>query len=137
MLTDDVLARLCGARALLRDMTDPALGVHDVARRSGMSLSQLTRGFRAVFGGTPHQVRIAARIDRAKELLVAEGRSVTDACLEVGFSSVGSFSALFRKRVGMCPSAFQRAYRPLVETPGKMPAALAPGCISMMAMARG
>jgi AraC-like DNA-binding protein len=135
MLTRDALSRLCRARALLREVHEPELSIREIARRSGMSVSQLERGFRALFGDSPHQVRIAARIDRAKELLVARGLTVTEACMEVGFTSVGSFSALFRKRVGVSPSVYRRTHRPHVRTPGRMPERLAPGCLSLMARA--
>jgi AraC-like DNA-binding protein len=50
----------------------------------------------ALFGVTPHQFRIQTRLDAAKHLLATGHYSVTDVCMEVGFSSLGSFSALFR-----------------------------------------
>jgi AraC-like DNA-binding protein len=76
-----------------------------------------------LFGVTPHQFRTNARLERARRLL-GDGRSVTDACLAVGFSSPGSFSHLFGRRVGVAPSAYRR--RPFARGP-------APGCISLMA----
>lgn len=53
--------------------------------------------------------------------------------MEVGFSSLGSFSDLFRRRVGEPPSAYQRRVRPLVRVPGALPRSLAPGCLCLMA----
>ncbi|WP_437984397.1 helix-turn-helix transcriptional regulator [Sorangium sp. So ce117] len=50
---------------------------------------------------TPHQYRIRRRLDLAKQLLAAGHHSVTDVCMEVGFSSLGSFSALFAQRIGV------------------------------------
>jgi AraC-like DNA-binding protein len=46
------------------------------------------------------------RIERAKALLVRDA-SPTDACFAVGFRSVGSFSARFRREVGRPPSAYR------------------------------
>jgi hypothetical protein len=58
---------------------------------------------------------------------------VTDVCMEVGFSSLGSFSDLFARRVGTSPSAWRRRMRTLVSVPGALPAVLTPGCLSLMA----
>ncbi|HEX6993117.1 MAG TPA: helix-turn-helix transcriptional regulator [Gammaproteobacteria bacterium] len=108
MLSRSTLIRLCRARDLLRDLSRPALRLEDVAREAAMSPFHFIRRFSAVFGETPHQFRTRARIERAKALLEA-GASVTDVCVEVGFSSLGSFSDLFARRVGMSPSAYRRA----------------------------
>ena len=115
--------RLCRARRLIEDDAGGTQTVRVLAREVGLSPFHLIRNFRALFGVTPHQYRIQVRLERAQELLGA-GHSVTDACLEVGFSSPGSFSHLFGRRVGVTPSAYRR------EPPAKRPA---PGCISLMA----
>jgi AraC-like DNA-binding protein len=106
--------------------------MQQVAREAGMSTFHFIRCFDAVFGATPHQFRIAARLDRAKQLLAAGNHSVTDVCLEVGFSSVGTFSSLFTSRLGETPSSFRRRMRPLVHVRGALPGALVPGCLSLM-----
>jgi AraC-like DNA-binding protein len=49
------------------------------------------------------------RITRAKELLSSSNRSITEICADVGFESLGSFSALFRKIAGVSPSAYRRS----------------------------
>jgi AraC-like DNA-binding protein len=55
--------------------------------------------------------------------------------MEVGFSSLGSFSDLFTRRVGIAPSAYRRRFRTLVPVTAGVPAALTPGCLSLMAAA--
>jgi AraC-like DNA-binding protein len=85
-----------------------------------------------MFGETPHQYRSRAQIERAKHLLILTGLSVTDVCMAVGFSSLGSFSALFSRRVGMSPSEFQRRYRRASAPQQQLPASLIPGCLSLM-----
>ena len=61
--------------------------------------------------------------------------SVTDVCMEVGFSSLGSFSDLFARRVGVSPSAYRRQIRVLMPGPGVIPPQLTPGCLTLMAAA--
>jgi AraC-like DNA-binding protein len=103
------LRRLCRARDLL-GIDDDARPLVEIARAAGISPFHFIRLFDAVFGETPHQFRTRARLDRAKQLLVS-GASVTHTCMEVGFSSVGSFSQLFTRRVGVSPSAYHRVWQ--------------------------
>ena len=108
MLNPDSFARLCRARDMLREVHDRPWTIDEVARSAGMSPFHFIRQFTALFGDTPHQFRIRARLDRARHLLAMEDRSVTRVCMDVGCSSLGSFSDLFARRVGMAPSAYQR-----------------------------
>jgi AraC-like DNA-binding protein len=85
-----------------------------------------------VFGQTPHQVRIEARLELAKRLLITESMSVTDVCAAAGFSSLGTFSHVFAQRVGASPSTFRRESRVLVQVPGTLPPKLYPGCLTLM-----
>jgi AraC-like DNA-binding protein len=101
------LARLVRAREHLATNDD---AIAAVARASGISPFHFIRLFDAAFGETPGQFRTRERVERAKALLVG-GASVTEACLEVGFSSVGSFSGLFQRRVGVAPSAYRRVWQ--------------------------
>jgi AraC-like DNA-binding protein len=103
-----------------------------VARALGVSRFHFIRQFEATFGLTPRQFRIEARLDRARHLLAAGQLSVTDVCLEVGFSSLGSFSTLFARRVGEPPSTYQRRVRSMVAVPGAWRVGLTPGCLSLM-----
>jgi AraC-like DNA-binding protein len=131
LLKHEGFRRLCLARDLILD-SDAAWSIADVARLVGVSPFHFIRQFEAVFGQTPHQFRIEARLDRAKRLLATGEQSVTDVCMEVGFSSLGSFSALFRRRVGETPSVFRRRLRATYAQPRARSAALAPGCLSLM-----
>jgi AraC-like DNA-binding protein len=123
LLRHEGFRRLCRARELLLQLEDPAPTIEEIAREVRISPFHFIRQFEALFGITPHQYRIQARLDRAKRLL-AEGRfSVTDVCMEVGFSSLGSFSTLFTRRFGETPTAFRRRVRA---------SDLTPGCLSLM-----
>src|SRR4029077_4344654 len=133
LLRHEGCRRLCRARDLLRDDRESALSIVDLAREVHISPFHFIRQFEAVFGLTPHQFRIQARLDAARQLLAAGRHSVTDVCMAVGFSSLGSFSALFTQRIGETPSAYRRRVRALIPVPGTTPAALTPGCLSLMA----
>lgn len=128
MTTTPSLLRLARARALLCEVTADALPLDVVAREAGLSSFQFIRRFHAVFGETPHQMRIRVRLETAKRLLVLQGESVTGACMAVGFSSLGSFSHLFAQRYGEPPSAYRRRW---ISLPG-LPQRLMPDCVSLM-----
>lgn len=124
--------RLCLARDLLRDQREPVRSIEQLAREVQISPFHFIRQFEAVFGVTPHQFRIQTRLDLARHLLATGRYSVTDVCMEVGFSSLGSFSALFARRMGEPPSAYRRRVRALVQVPGIVPPDLTPGCLTLM-----
>jgi AraC-like DNA-binding protein len=126
-------SRLCLARDLLREMDRP-LSIEQVAREAAVSPFHFIRQFQALFGETPHQYRIRVRLERAKALLESSNYTVTDVCMEVGFSSLGSFSDLFARRVGMAPSVYRRQFRSQILVPGVAPTRNS-GCLSLMAAA--
>jgi AraC-like DNA-binding protein len=133
LLRDDTFRRLCRARDMLREVRERPLLVEDVAREVQISPFHFIRQFEAVFGLTPHQFRIHSRLEAAKRLLAGGEYSVTEVCMEVGFSSLGSFSDLFTRRVGASPSSYQRRVRTMVHISAGGARIFAPGCLSLMA----
>jgi AraC-like DNA-binding protein len=123
------LLQLCRARDLLADLEASEISIVDAAGLAGLSVFHFIRRFDSIFGETPHQFRTRIRITAAQRLL-AQGYSVTSACLEVGFSSLGSFSTLFTRRIGISPAAYQRAVRCSVYIPAWMPHP--PNCLLWM-----
>lgn len=103
--------RLCRARRALREASDPPRSVRAVAEEAGYSVYHFIRAYRALFGETPHEARVRHRIGRAKRILADGRESVTTVCMEVGCSSLGSFSAQFAARTGEPPSTFRRRVR--------------------------
>ena len=101
------LAHLRRARDLIdRDYAEP-LDVPTMAQRALMSPAHFSRRFRAAYGETPYSYLMMRRIERAMALL-REGVSVTDACMQVGCTSLGSFSSRFSEIVGESPTAYRR-----------------------------
>ena len=132
MRANAAFTRLCRASDLLRAEHDRPVSIREAAAAAGMSPFHFIRRFRAVFGETPHQFRIRARLERAKSLLASGDRSVTDVCMDVGFTSLGSFSDQFARRVGMPPSVYRR----LARAAGRgRDGCAATGCLTLMGIA--
>jgi AraC-like DNA-binding protein len=130
--TNTAVRRLARVKAMLCAQLDQKLTLDRVAREAGLSPGQFIRTFKSVFGQTPHQVRIDARLDLAKRLLITDCASVTEVCAAAGFASLGTFSHVFKREVGLSPSAFRREARILVQVPTTLPPKLYPGCFTLM-----
>lgn len=100
------LVHLRRARDLIdREFAEP-LDVPTMARAALMSPAHFSRKFRAVYGETPYSYLMTRRIERAKAHL-RQGMSVTDTCVTVGCTSLGSFSSRFTEIVGETPSQYR------------------------------
>jgi AraC-like DNA-binding protein len=113
------LAHLRRARDLMdREYMRP-LDVGAIARAALMSPAHFSRQFRAAYGETPYAYLMTRRIERAKALLRRGDLSVSEVCLEVGCTSLGSFSARFTEIVGETPTAYRdRDHGALEGVPG-------------------
>jgi transcriptional regulator GlxA family with amidase domain len=101
------LVRLRQARDRMdREYAEP-LDVTALARGALMSPGHFSRSFRAAYGETPYSYLMTRRIERAKALLQRGDMSVTDVCMAVGCTSLGSFSSRFTELVGETPSAYR------------------------------
>jgi AraC-like DNA-binding protein len=102
------LAQLRRVRDRMDREYDQPLDVEALARGVNMSAGHLSRQFRLAYGESPYSYLMTRRIERAMALLRRGDLSVTDACFEVGCSSLGTFSSRFTELVGMPPSVYRR-----------------------------
>lgn len=114
----DDLAHLRRARDVMdRDYARP-LDVAALARVALMSPAHFSRQFHKAYGESPYSYLMTRRIERAKALLRRGDLSVTEVCMTVGCTSLGSFSARFTELVGESPSAYRaRDHRALARVP--------------------
>lgn len=111
---EDLNRRLLRARdAIDRNYAEP-LDVPAIAAVAHISSAHFSRCFRTAFGETPHRYLQRRRIERSMCLLRETGRSVTEICSDVGFTSLGTFSRTFRRIVGETPSAYRERHGPVV-----------------------
>lgn len=124
------LTGLCRARELIRDFYTDSVSLDECAEEAGLSPWHLLRSFRETFGETPKEFLIRLRLERAKHLLTATSRSITDVCFDVGFTSVGTFSTLFKRQIGCSPKEYRRQVRTWVTNPGLPLWSLIPYCFA-------
>ena len=100
-----------------REYAQP-LDVDALARGANMSSGHLSRQFKLAYGEAPYGYLMTRRIERAKALLRRGDMTVTEVCLAVGCTSLGSFSSRFTELVGESPSAYRaRDHRATAAVP--------------------
>ncbi|MFI9577192.1 helix-turn-helix transcriptional regulator [Microbispora rosea] len=106
-----VPAELLPRLRLARDRMDrdyrSELDLDRLAAVAGVSKFYFVRSFEAAYGETPMRYLTRRRLERAQDLLRFANLTVTEICMAVGFSSLGSFSAKFRRIVGESPSEYR------------------------------
>jgi len=90
---------------LQRDLASPPT-LEQLGKEVGCSAFYLSRTFSQETGSTIPQYLQRLRMDRAAELLRSGKYNVTEAALEVGYSSFSHFSLAFRQTHGCCPGLF-------------------------------
>jgi AraC family transcriptional regulator len=103
--------RLSRARDFMEAHLDSALDLKQISAEAWLSPHHFLRLFKQVHKETPHQYLTRRRIGRAQRLLLRTDWPVTDICYAVGFESLGSFSWLFRRRVGLSPEQYRKEHR--------------------------
>ena len=104
------------ARHLLRakDLVDARyfepITVADMARVAALSPAYFSREFHRTYGESPHQYLLTRRLERAAALLRNTDRTVTEICVAVGLSSLGSFTTSFRRIYGVAPLEYRTSF---------------------------
>jgi transcriptional regulator GlxA family with amidase domain len=105
---EDLNRRMLRARDAMDRAYAQPLDIAALATIANVSEAHFIRTFRATFDETPHRYLQRRRVERAMFLLRATVRSVTDICLDVGFTSLGTFGRSFRDIVGEAPSSYRK-----------------------------
>lgn len=124
--------RLSLAKALYDDSYAAPVGLDTAAAAAGLSKFHFVRAFHAAYGVTPHRYLTTRRLDAAKQLLRDTGRDVTEVCFDVGFESLGSFSSLFRRSIGLSPRAYRLGHRALYQALHLPAPPQVPSCLLLM-----
>jgi AraC-like DNA-binding protein len=95
------------SKAFIEKYHAEEIGLKKMAAAAFMSRFHYIRIFQQVYGVTPRQYLRDLRIAKAKEYL-KQGYSVTQACFEVGYESLPTFSSAFKRATGYSPRAYQK-----------------------------
>jgi AraC-like DNA-binding protein len=95
----------------MHDRFGEPMSLRELADVACFSPYHFHRVFTAMTGVTPARFLAAIRLQEAKKLLVTGDRSITDICMSVGYSSLGTFSSRFHALVGVAPNDLRRLAR--------------------------
>lgn len=84
------------------------LTLAELAAHCGLSRAHFARAFKNTFGMPVHAWLQARRVERARRLLAAQDRSMTQVALECGFADQSHFSRVFKRVQGVAPAAWLR-----------------------------
>ena len=128
MATNCKFERLNAGRDYIADNYQAPLNLSDIAKCSYMSPYHFLRVFKNTYGETPNEFLIRLRLEQAKKMLITENYSVSEVCEKVGYTSLGSFSSLFLKQVGMAPTLYRRKLWALSAEKYRFPSQAIPAC---------
>ena len=128
MTANTKLKRISTGRDYIADNYRDTFSLTDAANNSLMSPFHFLRVFKKTYGETPNEFLIRLRIEKAKKMLITENFRVSEICERVGYMSLGSFSSLFLKHVGMSPTSYRRTLWSLSSEPFRYPSQVIPTC---------
>jgi len=121
--------RLVQAKLFIDKNYHEAIDLNDIADEACFSKYHFIRQFKNIYGKTPHQYLIKVRVENAR-LLLKKGIAVADVCYAVGFDSVSSFSALFKKVTSCSPANYQQTQLKRQAAMQQSPLKFIPGCFA-------
>ena len=117
------------AKRYIEDNYHQEVNLGLISKEAAFSKFHFLRLFKESFGLTPNQFLIEVRLGHAKKLLLQDC-TIQDACWQVGFESVSSFTMLFKKKFGLPPAKFVREQKIYQENTAKNPLKFIPGCFA-------
>lgn len=121
--------RIVQSKLFMDDHFAEDVDLDKIADEAFFSKFHFIRLFKKIYNRTPHQYLTQVRIEKAKELLRGH-RMSSEVCFEVGFDSITSFTALFKKIVGSTPAVYQLQQQQLKEAIADMPLKFIPNCFA-------
>jgi AraC-like DNA-binding protein len=85
------------------------IGLADIAGATGVSVSSLTRGFRAALDVSPHRWVLSRKIALAQRLMSAGKAPLSEIAILCGFADQSHFARVFLRHVGAPPGLWRRS----------------------------
>ena len=90
----------------LRDNLENPPSLPELARRVGVNKNKLNQGFRRIFGTSVFDHLRILRLERARELLENDHKSVTEVAYEVGYTHPENFTRAFKRHFCTSPKDY-------------------------------
>lgn len=84
--------------------------ISNIAKRLFMSESTVSRIFKSQFGILPKEYLLSKRIEKAKEYLPISNLKISEIAIMCGFSSLQRFNDIFKKYIGISPTAYRKQF---------------------------
>jgi AraC-like DNA-binding protein len=126
-----VYRRIVQAKLFIDHHYAETIDLDNISDEAYFSKFHFIRLFKKAYEKTPHQYLISVRIEHAK-LLLQQQKLVSEVCFEVGFSSISSFTGLFKKIVGQTPSDYSNEQKQRQQDIQQKPLGYVPGCWAEM-----
>lgn len=111
----NVMRRLMRCRELLHFSTCERVTLDDLASVACMSKYHFLRSFKLAFGCTPSAYHQHARMVAATHLIRSTEDPITVIAERVGYDSVGTFAATYRRVMGVTPGAVRLQQRAITK----------------------
>lgn len=121
--------RIVQAKLFIDSNYHEYINLDNIADEAYFSKFHFIRLFKNAYGKTPHQYLTAVRIEKARNLLQT-GIGVSDVCFAVGFTSVTSFTDLFKKITKTTPAAYQQRQLKRNQEISQSPLKFIPNCFA-------
>ena len=104
------------------------IDVNMIANEACFSKYDFIRQFKKTYGKTPYNYLKMVRLNKAAELLQSSEKSIQDVCFSVGYTSLSSFSGLFKKAYQLSPQKYQALHHDRAKSVQSKPLNYVPGC---------
>jgi AraC family transcriptional regulator len=105
----ELFKRVCVARDILHSTFSGSPDLARVGREACLSMPQLIRHFKSVFGMTPHQYLMDLRLRQAARLLKDSALTVQEISWRCGYADVSAFCRIFKAVYGVSPERLRRS----------------------------
>jgi AraC-like DNA-binding protein len=95
---------------LTNDIFEPAPTISQLARMVSISESKLKKDFKLIYGVPVYEYFQKARMQAAREKLLAGAHTVKEVALQLGYSNLSNFTIAFKKEFGLLPSKLLTPY---------------------------
>ena len=127
-LPETLYQRIVAAKLFIDGHYHEPINLEEISGQAFLSRFHFHRLFTRIYRSTPHRYLTRRRMDKARDLLARPDLSIGEICSSVGFESIGSFSALFKKETGVGPMHYRNLRLMQQEQARQQPRTFIPHC---------